>query len=116
MEYNTLSSSPLPSYFRSSTLADTAVAAEVNGELYDLDRPLETDCHLRFLTFDSPEGKAVSFFRMVSTEPDYLSDFKQENVIVLLLHFLNSKVGRRPVTDQLFLRSLENLEEGSIIY
>ncbi|EDL85689.1 threonyl-tRNA synthetase-like 1, isoform CRA_a [Rattus norvegicus] len=43
----------------SSTLADTAVAAEVNGELYDLDRPLETDCHLRFLTFDSPEGKAV---------------------------------------------------------
>lgn len=58
----------------SSTLADTAVAAEVNGELYDLDRPLETDCHLRFLTFDSPEGKAVSFFHMVSTEPDYLSD------------------------------------------
>eukprot|EP00072_Mus_musculus_P073454 XP_017175217.1 PREDICTED: threonine--tRNA ligase, mitochondrial isoform X2 [Mus musculus] len=43
----------------SVTLADTAVAAEVNGELYDLDRPLETDCHLRFLTFDSPEGKAV---------------------------------------------------------
>ncbi|XP_076430693.1 threonine--tRNA ligase, mitochondrial isoform X2 [Peromyscus maniculatus bairdii] len=43
----------------SSTLADTAVAAEVNGELYDLERPLETDCHLRFLTFDSPEGKAV---------------------------------------------------------
>ncbi|XP_052035712.1 threonine--tRNA ligase, mitochondrial isoform X4 [Apodemus sylvaticus] len=43
----------------SLTLADTAVAAEVNGDLYDLDRPLETDCHLRFLTFDSPEGKAV---------------------------------------------------------
>ncbi|XP_051013673.1 threonine--tRNA ligase, mitochondrial isoform X2 [Acomys russatus] len=43
----------------SLTLADTAVAAEVNGELRDLDRPLETDCHLRFLTFDSPEGKAV---------------------------------------------------------
>ncbi|XP_021506197.2 threonine--tRNA ligase, mitochondrial isoform X1 [Meriones unguiculatus] len=43
----------------SLTLADAAVAAEVNGELYDLDRPLETDCYLRFLTFDSPEGKAV---------------------------------------------------------
>ncbi|XP_036045722.1 threonine--tRNA ligase, mitochondrial isoform X2 [Onychomys torridus] len=43
----------------SSTLAENAVAAEVNGELYDLERPLETDCHLRFLTFDSPEGKAV---------------------------------------------------------
>uniref|UniRef100_F7GBQ5 threonine--tRNA ligase n=1 Tax=Callithrix jacchus TaxID=9483 RepID=F7GBQ5_CALJA len=43
----------------SSTLADTAVAAQVNGELYDMERPLETDSDLRFLTFDSPEGKAV---------------------------------------------------------
>ncbi|XP_006861434.1 PREDICTED: threonine--tRNA ligase, mitochondrial [Chrysochloris asiatica] len=43
----------------SSTLANTAVAAQVNGELYDLDRPLETDCDIRFVTFDSPEGKAV---------------------------------------------------------
>ncbi|XP_062048167.1 threonine--tRNA ligase, mitochondrial isoform X2 [Lepus europaeus] len=43
----------------SSTLADTAVAAQVNGELYDLERPLETDSDLRLLTFDSPEGKAV---------------------------------------------------------
>ncbi|KAM9685918.1 threonine--tRNA ligase, mitochondrial isoform 2-T2 [Trichechus inunguis] len=43
----------------SSALADTAVVAEVNGEPYDLDRPLETDSSIRFLTFDSPEGKAV---------------------------------------------------------
>ncbi|KAB1260560.1 Threonine--tRNA ligase; mitochondrial [Camelus dromedarius] len=43
----------------SSKLADTAVAAQVNGEPYDLERPLETDSDLRFLTFDSPEGKAV---------------------------------------------------------
>ncbi|XP_004854032.1 threonine--tRNA ligase, mitochondrial isoform X5 [Heterocephalus glaber] len=43
----------------SSTLADTALAAEVNGESYDLERPLETDSDLRFLTFDSPEGKSV---------------------------------------------------------
>ncbi|XP_036981555.2 threonine--tRNA ligase, mitochondrial isoform X2 [Artibeus jamaicensis] len=43
----------------SPTLADTAVAAQVNGEPYDLERPLETDCDLRFLTFDSAEGKAV---------------------------------------------------------
>ncbi|KAF6293876.1 threonyl-tRNA synthetase 2, mitochondrial [Rhinolophus ferrumequinum] len=43
----------------SSTLADTAVAAQVNGEPYDLERPLETDSDLRFLTFDSTEGKAV---------------------------------------------------------
>ncbi|XP_010614708.1 threonine--tRNA ligase, mitochondrial isoform X4 [Fukomys damarensis] len=43
----------------SLNLADTALAAEVNGELYDLERPLETDSDLRFLTFESPEGKAV---------------------------------------------------------
>ncbi|XP_077928610.1 threonine--tRNA ligase, mitochondrial isoform X4 [Halichoerus grypus] len=43
----------------SSTVADTAVAAQVNGELYDLERPLETDSDLRFLTFSSAEGKAV---------------------------------------------------------
>nr|KAF6316651.1 threonyl-tRNA synthetase 2, mitochondrial [Pipistrellus kuhlii] len=43
----------------SSTLADTAVAAQVNGEPFDLERPLETDSDLRFLTFDSAEGKAV---------------------------------------------------------
>uniref|UniRef100_A0A8C6FS73 threonine--tRNA ligase n=1 Tax=Moschus moschiferus TaxID=68415 RepID=A0A8C6FS73_MOSMO len=43
----------------SSDLADTAVAAQVNGEPYDLERPLETDSDLRFLTFDSAQGKAV---------------------------------------------------------
>uniref|UniRef100_A0A480WM09 threonine--tRNA ligase n=1 Tax=Sus scrofa TaxID=9823 RepID=A0A480WM09_PIG len=46
----------------SSKLADTAVAAVVNGEPYDLERPLEKDSDLRFLTFDSAEGKAVRFF------------------------------------------------------
>lgn len=54
-------------YCWSSTLADTAVAAQVNGEPYDLERPLETDSDLRFLTFDSTEGKAVSFFLMANT-------------------------------------------------
>uniref|UniRef100_A0A8C0WIG8 threonine--tRNA ligase n=1 Tax=Castor canadensis TaxID=51338 RepID=A0A8C0WIG8_CASCN len=48
----------------SSTLADTAVAAQVNGEPYDLERPLETDSDLRFLTFDSPEGKADNPFKL----------------------------------------------------
>ncbi|XP_049621947.1 threonine--tRNA ligase, mitochondrial [Suncus etruscus] len=43
----------------SATLADAAVAALVNGQPYDLQRPLETDCDLRLLTFDSPEGKAI---------------------------------------------------------
>ncbi|KAM9004867.1 threonine--tRNA ligase, mitochondrial isoform X2 [Sarcophilus harrisii] len=43
----------------SCSLADSAVAARVNGVLYDLDRPLEGDADLDFLTFDSPEGKAL---------------------------------------------------------
>ncbi|XP_044528565.1 threonine--tRNA ligase, mitochondrial [Gracilinanus agilis] len=43
----------------SSTLADTAVAARVNGVIYDMDRPLEGDADIDFLTFDSPEGKAL---------------------------------------------------------
>lgn len=58
-------SSPFP--WPSSTLADTAVAAQVNGELYDLERPLETDSDLRFLTFSSAEGKAVSLFLFGNT-------------------------------------------------
>nr|KAF6316655.1 threonyl-tRNA synthetase 2, mitochondrial [Pipistrellus kuhlii] len=48
----------------SSTLADTAVAAQVNGEPFDLERPLETDSDLRFLTFDSAEGKADNPFKL----------------------------------------------------
>ncbi|KAM9114595.1 threonine--tRNA ligase, mitochondrial isoform 1-T1 [Pangshura tecta] len=40
-------------------LAEGAVAARVNGTLYDLDRPLESSSTLEFLGFDSPEGQAV---------------------------------------------------------
>ncbi|XP_037738925.1 threonine--tRNA ligase, mitochondrial isoform X3 [Chelonia mydas] len=40
-------------------LAEGAVAARVNGALYDLDRPLESNATLEFLGFDSPEGQAV---------------------------------------------------------
>ncbi|XP_020860147.1 threonine--tRNA ligase, mitochondrial isoform X3 [Phascolarctos cinereus] len=43
----------------SPTLADTAVAARVNGITFDMDRPLEGDADLDFLTFDSPEGKSL---------------------------------------------------------
>ncbi|XP_019332905.1 threonine--tRNA ligase, mitochondrial isoform X1 [Alligator mississippiensis] len=43
----------------SRDLAEEAVAARVNGALYDLERPLEGDATLDFLHFDSPEGQAV---------------------------------------------------------
>uniref|UniRef100_A0A8C5BWU6 threonine--tRNA ligase n=1 Tax=Gadus morhua TaxID=8049 RepID=A0A8C5BWU6_GADMO len=43
----------------SQGLADNAVISRVNGELWDLDRPLEADCSLEVLRFDSPDAQAV---------------------------------------------------------
>lgn len=43
----------------SQGLADNTVIAKVNGELWDLDRPLEKDCTLQLLKFDDPEAQAV---------------------------------------------------------
>ncbi|XP_050759652.1 threonine--tRNA ligase 2, cytoplasmic isoform X2 [Gymnogyps californianus] len=43
----------------SQVLASNAVIAKVNGELWDLDRPLEGDCALELLMFDNEEAKAV---------------------------------------------------------
>jgi threonyl-tRNA synthetase len=43
----------------SKGLADNTVVAKVNDELWDLDRPLESDCNLKLLKFDDEEGKHV---------------------------------------------------------
>ncbi|KAJ8340644.1 hypothetical protein SKAU_G00352770 [Synaphobranchus kaupii] len=43
----------------SQGLADNAVIARVNGELWDLDRPLEKDCSLEVLRFDNEDAQAV---------------------------------------------------------
>ncbi|XP_036909654.1 threonine--tRNA ligase 2, cytoplasmic isoform X2 [Sturnira hondurensis] len=43
----------------SQELAESTVIAKVNGELWDLDRPLEGDCTLELLTFDEEEAQAV---------------------------------------------------------
>ena len=43
----------------SPRLADDAVVARVNGELYDLTRPLETDATLQILTSRDPEALRV---------------------------------------------------------
>src|ERR1700674_200295 len=40
-------------------LADAAIVARVNGELYDLTRPLETDADLQILTTKNPEALQV---------------------------------------------------------
>ncbi|THU97644.1 tars protein [Dendrothele bispora CBS 962.96] len=39
--------------------ADKMVIAKVDGELWDLERPLESSCKLELLDFEDPEGKRV---------------------------------------------------------
>ena len=41
----------------SNKLKKTALAAKVDGELWDLMRPIEKDCELEILTFDDAEGR-----------------------------------------------------------
>ncbi|KAJ7653316.1 hypothetical protein DFH06DRAFT_1093659 [Mycena polygramma] len=43
----------------SKSLSERIVIAKVNGELWDLERPLEGPCKLELLDFDHPEGKKV---------------------------------------------------------
>jgi threonyl-tRNA synthetase len=43
----------------SKSLFERTVVAEVDGEVWDLDRPLEASCTLNFLDFESPKGKYV---------------------------------------------------------
>jgi threonyl-tRNA synthetase len=53
----------------SQGLADNCVVAKVNGEVWDLDRPLEKDSQLVLLKFDDPDGKFVgcTFFFVLSS-------------------------------------------------
>ena len=48
----------------SQGLAENTVVAKVNGDVWDLDRPLEGDCKLELLKFDNAEAKAVSGMRV----------------------------------------------------
>lgn len=43
----------------SQGLADNAIISKVNGVLWDLDRPLESDSKVELLKFDDPEAQAV---------------------------------------------------------
>jgi len=43
----------------SNGLANNAVVSKVNGVLWDLDRPLETDSEVQLIMFDSEQGKEV---------------------------------------------------------
>ncbi|XP_057948888.1 threonine--tRNA ligase, mitochondrial 1 [Malania oleifera] len=41
----------------SKSLASNALISQVNGILWDMSRPLESDCELKLFTFDSDEGR-----------------------------------------------------------
>lgn len=41
----------------SKGLADRIVIAKVDGDVWDLERPLEKSCSLELLDFEHPEGK-----------------------------------------------------------
>ena len=43
----------------SKAFADSLVISKVDGNLWDLERPLEKDCNIELLTFDEPQGKEV---------------------------------------------------------
>ncbi|KAF9256032.1 threonyl-tRNA synthetase [Marasmius fiardii PR-910] len=43
----------------SKGLSEKVVIAKVNGEVWDLERPLEASCKLELLDFEHPEGKRV---------------------------------------------------------
>jgi threonyl-tRNA synthetase len=43
----------------SKSLYERIVISEVDGDLWDLDRPLEKSCQLKFLDFEDPKGKYV---------------------------------------------------------
>jgi len=43
----------------SPRLAEEALAVEINGEVKDLNRPINQDCPVRILTFNDDEGKEV---------------------------------------------------------
>ncbi|KAK3054875.1 threonyl-tRNA synthetase [Extremus antarcticus] len=43
----------------SKSLFERTVISQVDGELWDLERPLEKSCKLEFLDFEHPEGKKV---------------------------------------------------------
>ena len=47
----------------SKGLADNCVVARVDGELWDLDRPLEKDVKLELVKFEDEEGQAVLWHR-----------------------------------------------------
>lgn len=47
----------------SKSLSEKIIIAKVDGELWDLERPLEKSCKLELLDFEHPEGDSVVLYR-----------------------------------------------------
>ena len=54
----------------SKSLSERVVIARVDGELWDLDRPLEKSCRLELLDFEHPEGQFRSVVVLMGREAD----------------------------------------------
>ena len=63
----------------SKSLFEQTVIAEVDGELWDLDRPLEQSCSLKLLNFEDPEGKQPPFPDVYWAQADIV--YSQESVL-----------------------------------
>lgn len=48
----------------SKSLSERLVIAKVDGELWDLERPLEKSCKLELLDFEHPEGNCHTIWHM----------------------------------------------------
>src|SRR5882757_11481200 len=72
----------------SPRLADDAVVARVNGEMYDLTRPLESDATLQILTSKNPEALEV-----------YRHSTAHLLALAVLQLFPETKLGIGPPTD-----------------
>ena len=63
----------------SQGLADNAVVAKVNGELWDLDRPLEGNALVELLKFDSEDGQQVFWH----SSAHILGECERENLLLM---------------------------------
>uniref|UniRef100_A0A669CPE3 threonine--tRNA ligase n=1 Tax=Oreochromis niloticus TaxID=8128 RepID=A0A669CPE3_ORENI len=62
-----------PLYVARSVRLKGALVSKVNGELWELGRPLEADCELQLLGFDTTEGKQV-ITQFPSLRPQFAED------------------------------------------
>ena len=62
----------------SEGLARNVLAAEINGEVWDLTRKLDADVNLKLLTFNDKEGKSTMWHSSAHLMAEALKKFTQE--------------------------------------